>query len=300
MAGFRTKVGRVAAVADVGFEIHQGQTLALVGTSGSGKSTVARCVTGLEKPDSGRIWIAGTEIVQLDARALRPVRANVQMIFQDAVTSMNPRFSAAEVVEEPLLIQGMPGAERRAVAERMMKEVALAPEWLCRPATEFSGGQRQRLAIARALTLCPKLLVLDEAFAGLDLSTQAQIANLLLSLQANHGLTLLLISHDLTLVARMADTLAVMSAGRIVESGKSRQILQDPVHNHQKARGFGAGGGVPVCGLCFQLSFLKAPLNFSVVAFPVRLPDREVGLLGPSNRFRFRDPQFDSANEHSP
>ena len=156
----------VAAVADVGFEIHQGQTLALVGTSGSGKSTVARCVTGLEKPDSGRIWIAGTEIVQLDARALRPVRANVQMIFQDAVTSMNPRFSAAEVVEEPLLIQGMPEAERRAVAERMMKEVALAPEWLCRPATEFSGGQRQRLAIARALTLCPKLLVLDEAFAG--------------------------------------------------------------------------------------------------------------------------------------
>jgi ABC-type glutathione transport system ATPase component len=220
----------VAAVADVGFEIHRGQTLALVGTSGSGKSTVARCVTGLEKPDSGRIWIAGTEIVQLDARALRPVRAIVQMIFQDAVTSINPRFSAAEVVEEPLLIQGMPRAERQAVAERMMKEVALAPEWLCRPVTEFSGGQRQRLAIARALTLRPKLLVLDEAFAGLDLSTQAQIANLLLSLQASYGLTLLLISHDLTLVARMADTLAVMSAGRIVESGKSRQILEDPVH----------------------------------------------------------------------
>jgi len=228
--GLWRKRVRVSAVAGVDFEIHAGQTLALVGTSGSGKSTVARCVTGLEKPDAGRIWIAGTEVAQLDSQALRPIRRDVQMIFQDAITSMNPRFSAADVVEEPLLIQGAARAERRAVAERVMNEVALSPEWLIRPVMEFSGGQRQRLAIARALTLRPKLLVLDEAFAGLDLSTQAQIANLLLSLQASHALTLLLISHDLTLVARMADTLAVMSAGRIVESGTTRQILKDPAH----------------------------------------------------------------------
>jgi peptide/nickel transport system ATP-binding protein len=220
----------VAAVCKVDFEICAGQTLALVGASGSGKSTVARCVTRLERPDSGQIWMDGTDIARLDARDLLPVRSNIQMIFQDAVTAMNPRFSAAEVIEEPLQIQGASRSERRDIAEAVMKEVALSPEWLKRPVMEFSGGQQQRLAIARALSTRPKVVVLDEALSGLDLSTQAQIANLLLDLQAAHSLTYFLISHDLTLVARMADVLAVMSDGRIVETGATQQIMADPKH----------------------------------------------------------------------
>jgi peptide/nickel transport system ATP-binding protein len=224
----------VAAVREVDLEICAGQTLALVGASGSGKSTVARCVTRLERPDSGQIWFDGTEIAGLSARDLLPIRSNLQMIFQDAVTSMNPRFSAAEAIEEPLRIQGRSRLERRDMAEALMQELALSPEWLKRPVMEFSGGQRQRLAIARALTLRPKLLVLDEALSGLDLSTQAQIANLLLDLQEMHSLTYLLISHDLTLVARMADALAVMADGRIVETGATQQIIADPRHEETK------------------------------------------------------------------
>lgn len=224
----------VAAVSQVSFQIRAGQTLALVGASGSGKSTVARCVTRVERPDSGQIWINGTEIAELTPRDLLPFRSHIQMIFQDAVTSMNPRFTAAEVIEEPLRIQGRSGPERQHLTEILMKEVALSPDWLKRPVMEFSGGQRQRLAIARALTLRPKLLVLDEALSGLDLSTQAQVANLLLELQAAHSLTFLVISHDLTLVARMADAIAVMSGGRIVESGTTQQVIADAKHLETK------------------------------------------------------------------
>src|SRR6266567_2191739 len=166
----------VVAVRDVEFEIFAGQTLALVGSSGSGKSTVARCVTRLEKPDAGQIWMGGTDISWLGNRDLRPYRSEIQMIFQDAVTSMNPRLSAAQVIEEPLLIQGRGSKEdRRSRAQEMMREVGLSPNSADRSVMEFSGGQRQRLAIARALALQPKLLVLDEALSGLDLSTEAQI-----------------------------------------------------------------------------------------------------------------------------
>jgi len=220
----------VSAVSDLAFEICRGQTLALVGASGSGKSTVARCITRLEQPDSGEIWLDGTEIGKLSSRQLRPIRSAIQMIFQDAVTSMNARFTAAEVLEEPLRIAGRNRTERRAMAEMRMKEVGLLPEWLCRSVAEFSGGQRQRLAIARALMMQPKILVLDEALSGLDVSTQAQIANLLLDLQASHSFAYLLISHDLALVARMADTIAVMFVGRMVESGATPQIMAHPQH----------------------------------------------------------------------
>ncbi len=224
----------IAAVSDVEFEIQPGQTLALVGSSGSGKSTVARCVTRLEQPDSGEIWFAGRDIAQLSRRELLPIRMDIQMIFQDAVTSLNPRFSAAEAVEEPLRIQGRSRSERRAIAEAVVKQVALSPAWLDRSVMDFSGGQRQRLAIARALTTQPKLLVLDEAFSGLDLPTQAQIANLLMDLQAAHALSYLLISHDLGLVAGMADAIAVMAHGRIVEQGIARNLINNPQSDETK------------------------------------------------------------------
>jgi ABC-type glutathione transport system ATPase component len=230
----------VAAVRCADFEIPRGQTLALVGESGSGKSTVARCVTRLERPDAGQILIQGTDISQLDSRDLVPFRSGIQMVFQDAVTSMNPRFSALEVIEEPLLISARAGQagrnrqSRRDLARDLLVEVGLAPDWMNRSILHFSGGQRQRLALARALTLRPQLLILDEALSGLDLSTQAQIANLLLDLQAAHSLTYLLISHDLALVTRLADVIGVMSEGQTVEVGPTQQIISSPTHSATK------------------------------------------------------------------
>ena len=232
---FRKRVPLTAA-SDVSFDVAAGKTLALVGSSGSGKSTVARCVARLERPDAGEIWINSREIASLGQHDLFPVRTDVQMIFQDPATSMNPRMSAAEVIAEPLVLQKRgTSQERRARVAQLMKEVVVAPEWMERRVTEFSGGQRQRIAIARALALRPKLLILDEAFSGLDISTQAQIANLLLELQAAHSLTYLLISHDLTLVSRMADSVAVLSAGQIVERGPVAQIMTNPTQPETRA-----------------------------------------------------------------
>lgn len=227
----------VAAVSNVDFEIASGQTLALVGESGSGKSTVARCVTRLERPDAGQILIRGADIAQLHHRDLAPFRTGIQMVFQDAVTAMNPRFSALEVIEEPLLINdrgesgGSNRKDRRDLVCALMIEVGVSPDWMHRSIFHFSGGQCQRLALARALALRPELLVLDEALSGLDLSTQAQIANLLFELQAARSLTYLLISHDLALVARLADRIAVMSGGKVVEAGPTQQIISSPKHD---------------------------------------------------------------------
>lgn len=220
----------IPAVNNVSFEIPGGNTLALIGSSGSGKSTIARCVTRLERPDTGEIWLGRCNIAQLRSSELRPLRAQIQLIFQDPITSMNPRMSASEIIEEPMLIQRRGNHRvRRARAGELMKEVGLSPEWLDRRVTEFSGGQQQRLAIARALTLSPKVLVLDEALSGLDLTTRAQIIGLLSQLQATRSLTYVLISHDLALVARLADSVAVMSKGRIVEHGPTREIIVNPL-----------------------------------------------------------------------
>jgi len=227
----------VEAVVGVSFDIARGQTFALIGESGSGKSSVARCVTRLERPESGRILIHGTDIAQLQPSDLFPFRSGIQLMFQDAVTSMNPRFSAFEVIDEPIRIrrersQGHDSPQtRRDFVRGLMEEVGLSPDWMHRSILHFSGGQRQRLALARALALRPQLLVLDEAFSGLDLSTQAQIANLLLDLQAAHSLTYLLISHDLGLVARFADLIGVMSAGQLVELGPTQQVISAPKHS---------------------------------------------------------------------
>ena len=226
----------ISAAHEVDLDIPQGKTLALVGCSGSGKSTVARCVTRMERPDAGEVWVGRTDISQLGNHGLRPFRTEIQMIFQDPVTAMNPRFSAAQVVEEPLLVQGRGSAEERSEnVLRLMAEVGLSPNSADREVSKFSGGQRQRLALARALALQPKLLVLDEALSGLDLSTEAQIVNLLLDLQAAHSLTYLFISHDLPLVARLADSIAVISAGRIVEQGPAGEVISNPNHPETKA-----------------------------------------------------------------
>ena len=232
---FRRRVP-LPAVSNVTFEIAKQKTLAIVGSSGSGKSTVARCVARLETPDSGEIWINDREIAHTGGEGLRSLRPQVQMVFQDPTTSMNPRFSVAETIEEPLFIQRRGSRqERRSRVAELMRAVALDPAWMDRRVTEFSGGQRQRIAIARALALRPAMLILDEAFTGLDLSTRAQIANLLLELQAAHSLTYLLISHDLTLVSRMADSIAVMSAGQIVERGPTAEVLTHPMHVETQA-----------------------------------------------------------------
>jgi len=222
------------AVNEVDLEIGLGETLALVGSSGSGKSTVARCIAQLEKADSGQVWIDGTELTRLSARELLPFRSRVQMLFQDAATAMNPRFSADEVIQEPLRIQGRSRSEQQEIAQGLMKEVALSPDWLKRSVREFSGGQKQRLAIARALAVRPRLLILDEALSGLDLSIRAQIANLLLNLQETHSLTYLLISHDLAVVTGLADRIAVMSQGQIVETGPVSTVLRQPNHEETK------------------------------------------------------------------
>ena len=222
---------RVQAAINISFTLTAGTTLGLAGSSGCGKSTVARCVSRIERPDEGEILFAGRDLARLSSRQLRPLRPDIQMVFQDAATAMNPSFSAAEIIGEPLLIQSLgTAAERGERVRQAMLQVGLPPEWVGRPQREFSGGQRQRLTLARALVLKPKLLVLDEPLTGLDLSTRAQIVNLLLDLQAAHGIAYLLISHDLFLLGHLADRIAIMSAGRLVEEGPPRQIMSRPQH----------------------------------------------------------------------
>jgi ABC-type glutathione transport system ATPase component len=207
----------IEALRTVDFKIRAGSTLALIGASGSGKSTLARCLACLEKPDSGEVWFAGKNLVGLTQRELVPFRQQIQLIFQEPTASLNPRFTAVEIVAEPLLIAGRgTKKERRERAIDLMALVGLPAGLRGRLPSELSGGQRRRLVIARAMALEPKLLILDEALAGLDLSTRGQISNLLLHLQEACSLTYLFISHDSDLVAHFADEVAVLHEGRIV------------------------------------------------------------------------------------
>lgn len=223
---FETKKA-VAALQGVSFSIGQGSTLALVGESGSGKSTLGFCIAGLERPTSGRIVFNGSEITALDEKQLREVRPQIQLVFQDPARSLNPRFSALEIVCEPLLVQGrLDKREREARARVLLEQVGIPQEKAPQKADEFSGGQRQRLAIARALALKPKLLILDEALSALDCSVQAQVANLLMELQASLGLTYLFITHDFAIAGHVADEIAVMEQGKVVELGAADKVLQ--------------------------------------------------------------------------
>jgi len=220
---------RVRALRDVDLILRSGSTLALIGASGSGKSTLARCLACLEMPDAGEIWFAGRNLAALTQRELVPFRRQIQMIFQDPTGSLNPRLNAVEIVSEPLLIVGCTTKQQRLErALELMEVVGLSPDWGKRLPYQFSAGQRRRLAIARALALEPKVLILDEALTGLDLSIQAQISNLLLDLQAAHSLTYICISHDLNLVAHLADEVAVLHQGQVVETAGTTALLQNP------------------------------------------------------------------------
>lgn len=219
----------VIALQGISFSIPPGATLAVVGESGSGKSTLAACISCLERPTSGRIVFDGNEITKFDDKRLREVRPQIQLVFQDPVRSLNPRFSALEIVSEPLVVQGrFSKRERQDRARALLDQVGIAQEKALQRAGEFSGGQRQRLAIARALALEPKLLILDEALSALDCSVQAQIANLLMDLQSSLGITYLFITHDFAMAAHLADEIAVMESGKIVEMGATEKVLRAP------------------------------------------------------------------------
>lgn len=225
---FRTR-REVKALQGVSFSISKGSTLALVGDSGSGKSTVAACIACLERPSSGRILFFGKNIASLEEKQLREVHAQIQLVFQDPARSLNPRFSAMEIVSEPLFVQGR--LSRREIEDRArgyLAQVGIPLEKAAHRVMEFSGGQRQRLAIARALMLEPKLLILDEALSALDCSVQAQMANLLLDLRTSLGLTYLFITHDFAMAGHLADEIAVMEQGRVVEAGPTDKVLHAP------------------------------------------------------------------------
>jgi ABC-type glutathione transport system ATPase component len=216
----------VHAVAGVDLDVARGSAVALVGRSGAGKSTVARCVARLERPTAGTIHFEGQDVWSLEGRALRAFRSAVQLVLQDSAAALDPRLTAGEIVAEPLEILGRgDAAARRARVGELLEMVGLSADWRPRRPGQLSGGQRQRLALARAVAVEPRLLILDEAFAGLDPSVQAQMADLLAGLRARHGLTYLFVSHDLALMASCADEAAVMDGGRIVERGPVARLF---------------------------------------------------------------------------
>ena len=226
----------IKSLDQVSLIIPRGSILALVGESGSGKSTLARCLALLERPNEGQIWLEGENLLTLPKGRARRARQQIQLIVQDPATALNPRFTAADVVAEPLEIQQQgTRSERHEQALRLMEQVGLSSEWGDRLPLEFSGGQRQRLAIARALAMRPRVLILDEVFSGLDVPLQAQIAGLLVQVKKRWGLTYLLISHDLGLVCDIADEVAVLCQGRLVEQGATEKVLAAPEHPHTRA-----------------------------------------------------------------
>jgi peptide/nickel transport system ATP-binding protein len=225
----RREVDRVRAVDGVGFELRRGETLGLVGESGSGKSTLCRALLGLIEPTSGSVRFEGREIAGLSRRAMRPLRRQMQMVFQDPYASLNPRKRVGQIVAEPLRLQGeAKGGELRHRALELLERVGLGAEHYDRFPHEFSGGQRQRIGIARALALRPKLIVADEPVSALDVSIRAQILDLLAKLQEDFGLTYLFVAHDIGVVRQVSDRIAVMHEGRIVEIGPADEICERP------------------------------------------------------------------------
>jgi oligopeptide/dipeptide ABC transporter ATP-binding protein len=233
---FRARSGTLRAVDDVSFNIDEGQTLGLVGESGSGKSTLGRAVLRLIEPTSGSVRFAGRELTTLRPSALKPFRRQMQIVFQDPYASLDPQMRVGQIVAEPLLIHRIgTKRERDAKTHELLGRVGLPPTAARRFPREFSGGQRQRIAIARALALSPKLIFCDEAVSALDVSIQAQILNLFRDLQRELSLSYLFISHDLAVVREMADRVAVMYVGKIVELGEAQAVLHRPRHPYTVA-----------------------------------------------------------------
>ncbi|MFC4555387.1 ABC transporter ATP-binding protein [Georgenia faecalis] len=233
---FRVPGGVVRAVDGVSFTIRRGMTFGLVGESGSGKSTLGRSVLQLVRPTSGSVKFNGRELVAMKAQELRSMRRSMQLVFQDPYASLNPRMTVAETLEAPLRIHKLvPRSQRRAEAERLLDMVGLPARFAERYPHEFSGGQRQRIGIARALATRPELIVCDEPISALDVSIQAQILNLLLELQREHGLTYLFISHDLSVVQHIADEVAVLYLGRLAEIGRYDAVFNHPQHPYTRA-----------------------------------------------------------------
>lgn len=228
--------GHVKAVEGVSLCMAPGEVLGLVGESGCGKSTLARAILMLQRPVSGEINVNGRNIYALTGAAARAIRRDVQIIFQDPYASLNPRLPVYEIITEGMVAHGLirPG-EQQSVAAGLLSDVGMGADALYRYPHEFSGGQRQRIGIARALSMKPKLIVCDEAVSALDVSVQAQVINLLLSLKQKYGLSYLFISHDLSVVKFVADRVAVMYLGRVVEQGPVAEVMQNPRHPYTKA-----------------------------------------------------------------
>jgi ABC-type oligopeptide transport system ATPase subunit len=233
---FQRRIGAVKAVDGVSFDVLRGETLGLVGETGSGKSTTARLIMRLLAPTAGEVRFDGHDITRVKGAQLKAVRRAMQMIFQDPYSSLNPRKTVGSIVSQPLEIHGCERdrSQRKRRVQELMDTVGLNPEHYNRYPHEFSGGQRQRIGVARALALRPKLLIADEPVSALDVSIQAQILNLLRDLQRELGLTLLFISHDLSVVRYMCDRVAVMHLGKIVELASNEALYRSPRHPYTR------------------------------------------------------------------
>ncbi|MER8068122.1 dipeptide ABC transporter ATP-binding protein [Streptomyces sp. NPDC094034] len=234
---FKKRIGAVRAVDGVSFSLAPGETLGIVGESGCGKSTVAKTLVNLERPTSGVIRYKGEDITRLSGRALKAVRRNIQMVFQDPYTSLNPRMTVGDIIGEPYEIhpEAAPKGDRRRRVRELLDVVGLNPEYINRYPHQFSGGQRQRIGIARGLALRPEIIVADEPVSALDVSVQAQVINLMERLQDEFGLSYVFIAHDLSIVRHISDRVGVMYLGRLAEIGPDTEIYEHPTHPYTQA-----------------------------------------------------------------